>query len=251
MNEVILETKKISKDFGDFRALDEVSITVQNGTLHCIIGPNGAGKTTFFNIITGKLRPDEGKILFCGRDITGSSPDQIVYLGMARSFQIVSLFPSLSVFENLMVAVIMRYKKGLSFFSPAKGQHDIEEEVWQLLASIGVEKQAKSLVGMLSHGDKRRLDIGVALASQPKLLLLDEPTSGLNPEEATAIVELIKYLHEEKNVTILFIEHNMKIVFAIAEKMTVLHHGNIIAEGRPEEVKTNKTVIEAYLGEGV
>jgi branched-chain amino acid transport system ATP-binding protein len=249
MRTPILETKGLTKEFGEFRAVDRVDFVLEQGALESIIGPNGAGKTTFFNLLTGKLRASEGAIHFNGTDITRWSPQQIIQLGLVRSFQISSLFSELSVFENIMLPMIARYGRETSFFPLTRNQKDIQKEAWHVLERIGLEKQAELGVDSLSHGDRRRLDIGIALARQFNVLLLDEPTAGLNPEETKSMVELIKRFHEDEKKTILFIEHNVSVVLGISQRITVLRQGRVIANGTPEEVQQNKAVREAYLGE--
>jgi len=244
-----LRAEGVTKDFGGFRAVSEVNVAVEKGERCALIGPNGAGKTTLLGLISGKLRPDKGHIYLQDRDITDLSSDRIVHLGMGRAFQVTSLFPKLSVFENIMAPVIIRHRKGLRFFAPARGQKNIEREVWELLETIGLERCADSVAGTLSHGDKKRLDLGIALASNPKIMLLDEPTAGLPPEETTEIIGLVKKLHEEREITLLFTEHNMHVVFAISQRIIVMNQGRVIADGPPREVRENKGVREAYFGE--
>ena len=249
MSSTILETKGLMKAFGSFLATNHVDFSLEEGALESVIGPNGAGKTTLFNLLSGKLRADAGAIRFNGTDITNSSPKAIIELGLVRSFQISSIFPGLSVFDNILLPVIKRRKKELSFFRPAKRQRGMEKEVREVLQRVGLEKHAGLKVDLLPYGDKRRLDIGIALARQFRLLLLDEPTAGLNPEETLAIVQLIKRLHKEEKKSILFIEHNVNLVLDISERITVLQQGRIIASGSPDEIQKNKAVREAYLGE--
>jgi branched-chain amino acid transport system ATP-binding protein len=231
--------------------VDRVDFLLEQGALESIIGPNGAGKTTFFNLLTGKLRPNRGTVRFNGIDITRRSPQQIIQLGLVRSFQISSLFPELSVLENVMLPMIARHGREMSFFPLTRSQKSIQREARGVLERIGLEKEAELEVDSLSHGDKRRLDIGIALARQFNVLLLDEPTAGLNPEETKSMVELVKRFHEDEKKTILFIEHNVSVVLGISQRITVLHQGRVIASGTPEEVQQNKAVREAYLGEEI
>lgn len=249
MTEAILEAKKIVKEFGRFRALDDVDITVEKGSLHAIIGPNGAGKTTFFNVVTGGLRPETGQVLFNGIDITKWSPERRVYLGLGRAFQIVALFPDLTVLENLMIPLIMKNHKGMSMFYSPWGDRDIVRAAQKLVETVELKEKATLKAEALSHGDKKKLDIGIALANRPSLLVLDEPTSGLGPQETISVIDLIRRLHGEKNTSVVFVEHNMSVVLSIARKITVLSEGKVIAEGNPEEIREDKEVIEAYLGE--
>jgi branched-chain amino acid transport system ATP-binding protein len=251
MKPTILETKGLLKSFGNFIATNHVDFVLGEGALESVIGPNGAGKTTFFNLLSGKLRPNAGTISFKGANITHASPKEIIERGLVRSFQISSIFPGLSVFDNILLPVIQRFGRELNFFRPARKQRDMEKEVWDILERIGLERSGNLPVELLSYGDKRRLDIGIALARQFRLLLLDEPTAGLNPEETFAIVQLIKRLHKEENKTILFIEHNVNLVLDISERITVLQQGRVIATGTPDEIQKDKAVREAYLGEEI
>ena len=251
MNPPILRIEGVAKNFAGFKAVSDVSIAIQKGERCALIGPNGAGKTTLLGLISGKFHSDKGRVYLEDHEITHLSSEKIVRLGMGRAFQITSLFPKLSVFENIIVPVIIRHRKGLGFFTPARSQKGIEREVWELLESIGLERCADSAAGTLSHGDKKRLDLGIALASNPKIMLLDEPTAGVPPEETTKIVELVKTLHAERDITVLFTEHNMSVVFGIAQRIVVLNQGRVIADGPPQEVRENKEVREAYFGEEV
>ena len=251
MSGAILEASQIIKDFHRFRALDKVDITVEKGALHAIIGPNGAGKTTFFNVITGKLRPEAGRVFFDGTDITNWTPERRVYIGLGRAFQIVNIFPSLSVIENIMIPIIMRHKAGMNMISNPRTRQEIMRESQEIVEIIDIAKKADLNADALSHGDKKKLDIGIALASQPSLLILDEPTAGLPSEETESLVKLVQHLHSEKDMSIVFVEHNISVVFTIAEKITVFNEGKVIAEGEPQEVREDRAVIEAYLGEEV
>ncbi len=251
MNIPTLRTQDLTKNFGRFTAINHISIEIPPSELCAIIGPNGAGKTTLFNLLSGKHRPSEGRIFFKEDDVTGWTIERRVRAGMGRAFQVISLFSRLSVFDNLMVAVIARHKRELRAFNRAHKQREIEEEVWQLLQSIGLDKQAWLPANALSQGDKKRLDLGIALGNKPTLLLLDEPTSGMNPEETVNTIQLIKQIHSNTSMTVLFTEHNMGVVFTIAQRIIVIQQGSVIAEGKPEEVRQNRAVIEAYLGEEV
>jgi branched-chain amino acid transport system ATP-binding protein len=247
----ILRTEGLMKSFGELTAVNNVSLQVGKGELLSIIGPNGAGKTTFFNLISRKLKPDRGKVFFEGEDISGLSPHKIVSLGITRSFQISSYFPRLTCFENVMSSIITVKKRNLRMFSKAKDYVDIREEVSRVLERVGLGDKSDTVAAMLAHGDRKRLDLAVALGCHPKLMLLDEPTCGMSPEETDAISKLIQEIRDEEKVTIVFTEHDMRVVFSISDRITVLHQGEIIASGKPQEVRDNKDVIEAYLGEEI
>jgi len=245
----ILRTTHLSKRFGKFRALNDISMEVKEGEVRAIIGPNGAGKTTFFNVLTGKLKPSAGEVFFQENDITGRPPYEIVKYGIGRSFQIINVFAGLTVFENIALPVLNIYRKNMAFFSRPQLRDDIRAECFSILKKIGLENEADRIAGKLSHGDKKKLDIGISIAHRPKLLLLDEATAGLNPRENRNIMNLIREIAEREKLTIILIEHDMDAVFAVSNRITVFQQGAIIAEGRPDEVRTNKLVIDAYLGE--
>jgi branched-chain amino acid transport system ATP-binding protein len=245
----MLRAEGIKKNFSKFAALGGISLEVRKGEIRSIIGPNGAGKTTFFNVITGKFKPSQGKIYFDEKDITGRPPYEIAKYGIARTFQIINIFLNLTVLENIMVPVLNKYGKNANFFSAQQNQDSIMEDALQVIKEIGLEKDAHSVAGDLSHGDKKKLDIAIALARNPKMLLLDEPTAGLNPQDNQAILGLIKTIQEKEKLTIVLIEHDMHAVFSISDNITVFQQGRIIAEGKPKDIRENKSVIEAYLGE--
>lgn len=246
---VILETKELTKSFGELRAVDHVNLSVEEGELRAIIGPNGAGKTTLFNLISGRIPVDSGQILFRGEDITNLPVHKILRYGISRSFQITNIFPKLTVFENVMIPVLSRIGKSLNFITPAKKIPKVNEEVYKVLESIGLTEKANLPATALSHGDQKHLEMAIALANQPKLMLLDEPTAGMSPEDTAQTVELIKKVCQELAITIVFTEHDMEIVFSISDRISVLHQGRIIAEGKPQDIRYNEQVIEAYLGE--
>jgi len=246
---ILLKTEGITKKFSKFIALAGVSIGVKEGEIRSIIGPNGAGKTTFLNVLTGKFRPTEGTVYFEGRDITGKPPYEIVRYGIARTLQIVNIFPELTVLENIMMPILTKRRKNMDFFSPPSDDRDITEKSLKIISEIGLEKDAMTLARSLSHGDKRKLDIGIGLAQDPRLILLDEPCAGLGLREKKSITRLILEVAERKNLTIILVEHDMNIVFSISHNITVFHQGVVIAEGSPEEVRKDKLVIKAYLGE--
>jgi branched-chain amino acid transport system ATP-binding protein len=242
----ILEAANIDKHFGGLMANQNVSFKVEEGTITSIIGPNGAGKTTLFNILTGYYKPDAGHVLFNGQDISGWPIHRIVNLGIARSFQILNIFDEISPTENVRLAVQSRKKKSHHFFRSARGFDDINEETRAVLEEIGLLALRDLPTKNLSYGDKRVLEIGIALASTPKLLLMDEPTSGLPSSETERIKEFIKKL--SNRLTVVVIEHDMDIVLSISDSIVVLHQGAVIAHGSPEEIRTNDQVQEAYLG---
>ncbi|MEM2983200.1 MAG: ABC transporter ATP-binding protein, partial [Candidatus Bathyarchaeia archaeon] len=219
----ILITSGLTKSFGELKAVNNVDIRVGKGELLAIIGPNGAGKTTLFNLISRKLKPDRGKVIFEGRDITHLPPHRIVWLGITRSFQISSYFPRLTCYENVMSSLITFKKRNLRMYTRARDYADIDEEVTKLLERVGLREKADHVAGMLAHGDRKRLDMAIALGCHPKLMLLDEPTCGMSPEETKSISRLIKEIHDEEEVTIIFTEHDMRVVFDISERITVLH----------------------------
>jgi branched-chain amino acid transport system ATP-binding protein len=227
----------------------DVDLTVEKGQMACIIGPNGAGKSTLFNLITGHLVPTHGRVFFHDRDITGLPPHKICQLGMGRSFQRTNIFPRLSVFDNVQVAVLSHHKKTLNLFTPARklAQH----ETYALLEQVGLADEAQSISGTLAYGFQKQLELGIALASEPEILLLDEPTAGMSPQETASTIALIGKIAHQRGLTLLFTEHDMDVVFSIAEKITVLHQGEVLAEGKPDDVRQNPEVQRVYLGEAV
>lgn len=245
----MLVVEAVTKSFEGFLAVNEANLKVEKGQITAVIGPNGAGKTTLFNLITGHLRPDKGKIRFQGRDITGRPPHQICRLGIARSFQLINVFTRLTVFENVQVAVLARYRKTWNMFSPAKKY--LVQETMLILERVGLLSYAGVPCSSLSYGDQKALEIAIALSSNPELLLLDEPTAGMSPEETQATVRLIEKLSREEGLTVLFTEHDIEVVFNTAQKIVVMYQGRTIAEGAPEEVRKNPEVQKAYLGETV
>jgi len=248
---VILETEDLRKAFGGLQAVNGVDMAIEKGELSSIIGPNGAGKTTLFNLITGHLPPDSGKILFKGESIFGLPHYKIVRKGIGRSFQRTTIFSSLTVFENVRAAVLYHQKRNFNFFTPSSTLGEVNEVTFRVLESLNLQDKADLVSSTLAHGDQKILDIGIALALQPDLLLLDEPTAGMSPEERWNTVAMIQKLWQSRNMTVVFIEHDMDMVFSISQKIRVLHYGEIIAEGKPKEISTNRSVIEAYLGEEV
>jgi branched-chain amino acid transport system ATP-binding protein len=243
----MLSIQNLNKSFGGVHATRDVSIDFPDGSLTAIIGPNGAGKTTFFNLITGANLPDSGRVIFDGQDIVGKSSVEVVRLGMARAFQVAALFPSLTVREALTAAVISHQNRSwtlLKRFPMAQAKEPVDE----VIELLGLQKMASSLSRNLSHGDQKLLDIGLALTMKPKVLLLDEPTAGMGPDERWLMISKVQDLWRVKKMTILFIEHDMDIVFKIAQKIHVLKYGAVLAQGTPDEIRSNQDVIDAYLG---
>jgi branched-chain amino acid transport system ATP-binding protein len=247
----ILRIEHLSKSFDGSPVFNNVSFAIEEGELSSIIGPNGAGKTTMFNLITGNLVPDSGRIVFKGQDISGRHPYDIVRLGMARAFQRTNIFPKMTVLENLLATIISKNRYNLNVITPYMKLADVHEQAHGLLRSVGLAERADQLAGILAHGNQKRLDIAIALAMDPGLLLLDEPTAGMSPDERWQTVDLVKELWERLKITMLFIEHDMDIVFGISQKVRVLCYKTILAEGTPAEISSNSQVIEAYLGEEV
>ncbi|WP_245470712.1 ABC transporter ATP-binding protein [Bradyrhizobium guangzhouense] len=245
----MLEVRNVSKRFGSLVAVKDVSMMVERGELRAIIGPNGAGKTTFFNMISGYFPPSRGSILFNGKDVTAVPPHARVGLGMGRTFQITEVFPELTVHENVLTAAEVAAGQTLRML-PNKADAKIANDVAiEMLAVVGMSAKADRLVGELSHGDQRTIEIAMTLAQLPRLLLLDEPTAGMGDQETYEITTLIRRLHRERNYTIVLIEHDMRVVFHLADRITVLDQGTLLAEGTPQEIAASEAVHAAYLGE--
>lgn len=247
--EPILILNKVDKAFGGLHVTDDVSFTVQRGELSAIIGPNGAGKTTLFNLVTGYLRPETGSISFKGEEILGLRTQEIVARGIGRSFQITSIFQEETVLDNVRMSSLSRLNQTANFVRPAHRFRRATEAAQQILESLGLTDQAARPAYELPHGDQKLLDIGVALALEPELILMDEPTAGMSPEERALTQELIKKLWKEYDLTMVFIEHDMDMVFGIAQVVRVLQQGALLVEGTPDEIRNNKDVVTAYLGE--
>jgi branched-chain amino acid transport system ATP-binding protein len=243
----VLQVESLQKAFGDFRAVSNANLWVKKGELVAVIGPNGAGKTTLFNLISGQLKPDGGRILFNGEDISRLPPYQICRRGIARSFQIANIYPRLTVFRNVQVSVFSQQKISEKLFYPAARL--AVQETTTILEQVGLLDKAQEIAGSLSHGDKRVLEIAIALGNNPELLILDEPTAGMSPEETRTTLDLIKQLTEARGLTILFCEHDMKVVFDVAKSIMVMQSGQTLVQDTPERVRKNRQVQEAYLGE--
>lgn len=249
MTEALLEVRQLSRRFGAVDALNTVNFSVEVGEIHALIGPNGAGKTTFIHHVSGALQPDSGSVHFAGRDVTPLAMHQRVAAGMARSYQITNIFLGLSALDNVALAVQGRADAGSSFrfWRPAQAEHRLFEEARHFLEQVGLNQRVNTVAGNLAHGEQRALELAMALATQPKMLLLDEPMAGTGPEESARMVELIEHL--ARHVTILLVEHDMAAVFRLADRVSVLVNGCLIATGLPEEVRGNPEVRRAYLGD--
>ncbi len=245
----LLELQSVSRRFGALQALSEISLTVQQGELRAVIGPNGAGKTTLFNLISGFFPPSGGSILFDGKPITKVSPASLVQQGIIRTFQITEIFLSLSVLENLRIAAEVAMGVSHRPWMTRALRTRIDERVQELMQVVGIGSKADRIAGELSHGDQRVVEIGIALSRSPKLLLLDEPTAGMGDEETQNMTALIRRLNKEQGITTLFVEHDMEIVFGIADRITVLDNGAMLAEGNAHEIANNPAVQAAYLGQ--
>ena len=245
----LLQVDGVSKRFGNLTAIENVTLTVEPGELRAIIGPNGAGKTTFFNLISGLFAPTTGAVRFDGADVTALSPEARVRRGMARTFQITEIFPELSVADNLRVAVELAEGHGLSAWLAPASARAVATRLDELLATGGLAAKRDIRVGALSHGDQRAAEIMMALALKPRLLLLDEPTAGMGDQETYDVARLVRRLHRHAGLTIMLIEHDMRVVFNLADRIMVLAEGRVLAEGTPQEIAANETVQRAYLGE--
>jgi branched-chain amino acid transport system ATP-binding protein len=243
----VLRVEAAVRSFGGFRAVNGANLEVRAGEIVAVIGPNGAGKTTLFHLVTGHLSPDSGRILFKGREISGLPPHVICRRGISRSFQVVNIFPRLTVFENVQIAVLSRERRTFRIFSAVKGM--AADEVHAILRNVGLYDRRDDESDLLSHGEQKVLEIAVALGGRPELLILDEPTAGMAPEETERCIRLIRKLSEELGLTILFCEHDIGLVFGIAKRIMVMVRGGTVIQGSGEEVRRNREVQSAYLGE--
>jgi len=241
-----LQVHNLKKSFGRLAVLSDVSFEVREGELKSIIGPNGAGKTTLFNVITGRIPLDSGQILFRGQDVTGAKPFVLSRMGMARSFQINNFFPNLSILDNIQLAIQSRLKTGTSSWRHFTKGHGVEEKSLEVLDWIGLRENRDELAINLSYGDQRKMEIGLALGTDPSLLLLDEPTSGMSRYESRSMIDLIEKLSQR--VTIILIEHDIELVMKVSHSVLVVHYGQKIAEGTPQEIERNGEVQRVYLG---
>lgn len=243
----ILKVEHLNKAFGGLKATHEVNYEMRAGELSAIIGPNGAGKSTLFNLLTGYHRVDSGEVRYKGRNITNWPPHKIARLGIARAFQVSNIYPALTTYENVRQAILTQQKRTLNIFTPARRL--ARQETLELLEITGLSEYANVISGNLAQGDKKRLELAIALGCKPDLLFLDEPTAGMSGEETHETMGLVERFNKEMHLTILFTEHDMSVVFGYARRLTVLHQGTIIAQGTPEEVRANETAQKIYLGE--
>lgn len=241
-------TKELRKSFGGVMATNEVSVSFAATGLRSIIGPNGAGKTTFINLVTGRIPATSGKVVYQGKEVTNRPTHQLVRLGICRTFQITSIFQSLSVFENVRIATQACLGGSLKVFSTKASLKQVNANTWSVLERLGLTELAQTPAKNLAYGDQRVLEVAIALAGQPKLLFLDEPTAGMSPAETNHISRIIRMLSKE--IAVVLVEHDMDLVMSISDAITVFHFGSVVAEGTPEQIRTNALVKEAYLGKG-
>ncbi len=242
----VLTVENVYKDFSGLRVLNGVNLAVEKGEKHAIIGPNGAGKSTLFNLITGKYKASGGKIVFNGEDITGLAPYQIVRKGIARSFQIINIFPAMTVFENIRNAVISRLEMRFRMTSLLRGEKRVVQETERIMDLLGLNDRRNVQISALSYGEQREMEIALSLALDPHLILLDEPTAGLNKMETARLIDLLRQITENK--TVIIVEHDMSVVFGLADRISVLYYGKVLAVGTQQEIRRNEEVKRAYLG---
>ncbi len=246
--EIIIETQNLSKHFGGLAAVDDVSIKIEAGTLHAIIGPNGAGKTTFFNLLSGNLKPTAGRVFYKGQDLTGKPIYRMIHMGIGRSFQITNIFPNLTVYENIRLASQAMENKNFHILMDTSKIENVEERTAQVVEKVGLTSQALLPARALSHGDQRKLELGMILAPDPELLLLDEPTAGMATDQVPELITLIQEVQQSGLKTVILVEHNMNVVMKVSDRITVMHQGKVLAEGTPGEIASNQEVQTAYLG---
>lgn len=248
MSDWIIETHRLTRDFGSLRAVDQVDLQVRAGSIHAIIGPNGAGKTTLFNLISGYIKPTSGRVLLRGQDITRVPLHRMAHLGIGRSFQITNIFPTLTVLENVRLAAQARGRDNFRLWTSAAKLRVYTERALAALHQVGLHERALQIAATLPHGDKRRLELAILLAGDADILLLDEPTAGMATEQVPMLLDLLRGIRQGTNKTILIVEHNMSVVMSLAETITVMHQGRVLAEGSPAAISANQAVREAYLG---
>ena len=244
----ILEAHEIRKQFGALVAVDDVSLAVEEGTLHSIIGPNGAGKTTLFNLVSGTLKPSSGRVVFKGSDITDLPMHQTIHRGIGRSFQITNIFPNLTIFENIRLAAQALGNDSFRIFRSHRSYPTYTERTEEVLHQVGLTTKAALPARTLPHGDQRKLELGMILAPDPEVLMLDEPTAGMASEQVPELLALISSIQSAGNKTVVLVEHNMNVVMRVSDRITVMHQGRVLAEGTPAEISANRDVQTAYLG---
>lgn len=247
--DIILETQSLRKEFGGLVAVDDVSVSIQQGAMHSIIGPNGAGKTTFFNLLNGKFKPTRGTVRYKGRDITHQALHQRIHLGIGRSFQITNIFPTLTVLENVRLAAQALGGVSFHFWRPTFGYPQFEARAREVLEIVGLKDEMHLPANVLPHGGKRKLELAILLAPNPEVLLLDEPTAGMASEQVPQLMQTIQQIRQQGNKTIVMVEHNMSVVMGISDRITVMNAGKLLAEGSPAEIAANPIVQSVYLGE--
>ena len=246
--EQVLRIENLGHDYGKFKVIEDISLAIGRGETSALIGPNGAGKTTFYNAISGKFPPSNGRVFLNGENVTGLPSHRMVDKGMCRSFQITNIFAELTVLENVLSPLIIQQKKHFKPYGNVYKDPGLMERAMHTLDQVGLAERARQLVSSLAYGDKRLVEMAIVLARDPSVVLLDEPTAGMNPQETENMIQLIQRLAEHSGTTFFITEHDMKVVFSLARKIYVLHQGHLLAQGRPEEIRTNEAVQEAYLG---
>lgn len=248
MTDFILQGKNLRKQFGGLVAVQDVSLNVERGHLHSIIGPNGAGKTTLFNLLSGNLKPTSGSLAYNGKDITHLPLHRRAHIGIGRSFQITNIFPRLTVFENVRLAAQAKDSAAMVLFTHSNRFASYEERAFAALDQVGLTGRERVLASVLAHGEKRKLELAMIVAADPQLMLLDEPTAGMATEQVPELMATIDTIRKQGNRTIMLVEHNMSVVMSVSDKITVMHQGAVLAEGTPQQIASNVTVQNAYLG---